>query len=89
MVTIRLDGMLSEFVARKHLDSSALSVGALLDDLESRYPRLKFRLRDETRSVRPFVHVYVNGEEIRCLAGVRTTLAAQDSVEILHSIQGG
>jgi molybdopterin synthase sulfur carrier subunit len=89
MVTVRLDGMLSEFAPKKQLDSSALTVEALLDDLEGRYPRLQHRLRDETRAVRPFVRVYVNGEEIRSLAGVRTALTRDDAVEILHSIQGG
>jgi sulfur-carrier protein len=89
MPNIRLDGMLSGFVPKKHLDSTATSVEALLDDLEGRYPRLKHRLRDETRTVRRFVRIYVNGEEIRVLDGVQTRLAAQDSVEILHSIQGG
>jgi molybdopterin synthase sulfur carrier subunit len=89
MATVRLDGMLSEFVPKKQLDTPATTVEALLDDLEGRFPRLQHRLRDETRAVRPFVRVYVNGEEIRSLDGVKTVLGSHDSVEILHSIQGG
>ena len=89
MVTVRLDGMLSEFVPSRRVDSGASTVDALLDDLEARFPKLRFRLRDETRAVRPFVHVYVNGHEIRALAGVQTALDTADAVEILHSIQGG
>lgn len=89
MPTVRLDGMLSEFVRRRFLPSEAPTVDALLNELEGAYPRLRHRLRDETRKMRPFVRVYVNGEDIFALKGVRTPLAPGDSVEILHSIQGG
>jgi sulfur-carrier protein len=89
MPTVRLDGMLSEYVARRQLASAATSVEGLLDELEGEYPKLRHRLRDETRKMRPFVRVYVNGEEIGELAGVKTPLGASDAVEILHSIAGG
>ncbi len=89
MATVRLDGMLSEFLRRRTVDSDAASVEGLLDALEAQFPRLRHRLRDETRQIRPFVRIYVNGEEIGSLRGVATPLSARDSVEILHSIQGG
>ncbi len=89
MATVRLDGMLSEFLRRRTMESGAPTVEALLDELEGDFPRLHHRLRDETRRVRPFVRVYVNGEEIGSLQGVATPLSTRDSVEILHSIQGG
>ncbi len=89
MVTVRLDGGLSEYVRRRTVVSEATSVEGLLDDLDERYPRLRHKVRDETRSVRRYVRVFVNGEDIRTLQGVRTRLAAQDAVDILHSIQGG
>lgn len=89
MATVRLDGMLSEFIRHRRLESQAGTVEGLIDELEGKFPRLRHRLRDETRTVRPFVRVYVNGEEISALQGVRTPLTAADRVEILHSIQGG
>jgi len=81
--------MLKEFAPKLKLSTEAATVEGLLDDLESRYPRLRFRLRDETGRVRPFVRVFVNGEEIGDLAGLATPLGASDSIDILHSIQGG
>ncbi|EQD54007.1 ThiamineS [mine drainage metagenome] len=89
MAMVRLDGMLSEFLRRRTVDSRAPTVDALLEELETDFPRLQHRLRDETRQLRPFVRVYVNGEEIGSLRGVATPLSARDTVEILHSIQGG
>lgn len=48
MASVRLDGMLREYVAQTELASDATSVGKVLDDLEGRFPRLRFRVRDET-----------------------------------------
>jgi sulfur-carrier protein len=89
MVEVRLDAMLSAFVPKRTLTTRAATVGALLDDLEARFPRLKRRLRDETHTLRPFVKVFVNGEEIRAGRGIATPLGPHDEVDILHSIQGG
>lgn len=89
MPEVYLDAMLSQFVAQRRLRSPATSVEGLLDDLESRFPRLRNRLRDETRALRPFVKVFVNGEEIPHSDGAATPLEPRDEVEILHSIQGG
>ena len=89
MVEVHLDSMLSQFVARRHLTTSAGSVGALLDDLEARYPRLRHRLRDESEAVRPFVKIFVNGREVRPRGDGGPSLGPRDEVDILHSIQGG
>ena len=89
MPQVHLDSMLSQFVAKRTVDSSAASVGSLLDELEARYPRLKNRLRDEAETVRPFVKIFVNGQEVRPDGKGGPRLAPRDEVDILHSIQGG
>jgi molybdopterin synthase sulfur carrier subunit len=89
MAAVRLDAMLKEFAPKLKLSSEAASVEELLVDLETRFPRLRFKLRDENGRVRPYVRVFVNGEEIQELQGIRTPVAPADSVDILHSIQGG
>ncbi len=89
MTAVRLDAMLREFVPVRKVDLDAPDVSALLDSLERKYPRLRFKLRDESGAVRKFVRVFVNGEEIHQLDGLATRLARQDTVDILHSIQGG
>jgi len=89
MPEVYLDAMLSQFVPRRRLDSDATTVGALLDDLEARYPRLRHRLRDETLKLRPFVKVFVNGEAIDRDGSASLELRPKDEVQFLHSIQGG
>jgi sulfur-carrier protein len=86
---VYLDAMLAQYAPKRRLSSPATTVDALIDDLESRYPRLRHRLRDETRKIRPFVKFFVNGEEIPRSDGNAHPLAPRDEVEILHSIQGG
>jgi sulfur-carrier protein len=89
MPQVRLDSMLSQFVAKRTVNSSARSISTLLDDLETRYPRLRHRLRDETEEVRPFVKIFVNGKEVRPDGRGGPRLDPRDEVDILHSIQGG
>jgi sulfur-carrier protein len=88
-VEVRLDAMLSQFAPSRNIRSGATTVDGLLDDLETQFPRLKNRLRDETRVVRQFVKVFVNGAEVDRKGLGQQPLAPGDQVDILHSIQGG
>lgn len=89
MVAVRLDAMLKEFVPRRALTTSAPTVRAMIEELEANYPKVRFRLRDETGALRRYVKVFVNGDELDRRTGLATPLAASDTVDILHSIQGG
>lgn len=89
MAELRLDGFLREFGPPAHGSTSQDSVAALLDELETTYPRLRRKLRDETGELRRFVRVFVNGEDVRNGAGLATPLTASDRVEILPSVAGG
>jgi sulfur-carrier protein len=89
MAQVKLDQMLRQFVPRLTVEAHAESVSGLLDELEGEFPRLRQRLRDESGAMRPFVRVFVNGEDMRGLDGLQTRLGPNDQVDILHSIQGG
>jgi sulfur-carrier protein len=86
---VYLDAMLAQYVPRRRFSTDATTVGGLIDDLEVRFPRLRHRLRDETKVIRPFVKFFVNGEEVPREVGASQPLAPSDEVEVLHSIQGG
>jgi sulfur-carrier protein len=89
MASVRLDHMLREFTPKLTLASDAGNVQGVLVDLETRFPRLKFRLRDETGRQRRFVRIFVNGEDVAALKGMETPVGPADHIDILHSIQGG
>ncbi len=88
-VEVHLDSWLREFGPRGRETTDADSLEHLLDELEERYPRLRFKLRDETGQLRRYVRVFVDSEDVSGTTGVATPLTGARSVEILHSIAGG
>jgi sulfur-carrier protein len=89
MIDVRLDNWLRQFGARGSETVDAASVEQMLDVLEERYPRLRFRLRDETGKLRRYVRVFVDGEDVSGTTGVATSLSGARTVDVLHSIAGG
>ena len=65
------------------------NIKALVDDLEKNYPGIKERICDESGKVRRFVNVYVNGDDIRFLQNMDTSLKEGDSISIVPAIAGG
>jgi sulfur-carrier protein len=88
-IEVHLDSWLREFGPRGSEKVEADSVAHLLDQLEERYPRLRFKLRDETGQLRRYVRVFVDAQDVSGTTGVATSLTGARSVEILHSIAGG
>ena len=64
-------------------------VKAIIASLEKDHPGIKDRLCDETGSLRHFVNIYVNGEDIRYLSGLTTVLKAGDEISIVPAVAGG
>ena len=71
------------------LESNAQTVAGLIAELESRYPAIKGRLRDEQGALRRFVNLYVNGEDVRFRDGLDTSLQAGDELSIVPAVAGG
>ena len=67
----------------------ASSVDQALSELESRFPAIRQRLRDDEGALRRFVNLYVNGEDVRFLQGLETGLKAGDEVSIIPAVAGG
>jgi molybdopterin converting factor small subunit len=92
-VEIVLPGFLADLAGgEKHLrvdvgDGGTLA--AVLDRLVDGRPVLERRIRDETGAVRRFVNVYVDGEDVRFAAGLRTPVGDGSVVHVLPSVAGG
>lgn len=65
------------------------SLAEALGEMETRYPGMKGRLRDDAGGLRRFVNVYVNGEDVRFLEGLETGLKSGDEVSIIPAVAGG
>jgi len=71
------------------VSAQGVTITALVDDLEKNYPGIKERICDETGKVRRFVNVYVNGDDIRFLQNMETSLKEGDNISIVPAIAGG
>ena len=52
-------------------------------------PGIKERLLDESGELRHFVNIYVNGEDVNFLQGLKTVISAGDEVSIVPAVAGG
>jgi MoaD family protein len=68
---------------------NASTVGGAIAELQTRYPGIKERLTDDAGSVRRFVNMYVNEEDIRFLQNQETALKDGDEISIIPAIAGG
>jgi len=61
----------------------------LVDEVSRRWPALGRRLREDTGALRRHVNLFVDGEDVRALDGVRTALTDGAVVHVLPSVAGG
>jgi molybdopterin synthase sulfur carrier subunit len=89
-VTVRIPTPLRKLT--NELDVVSGDGGTLIgciESLDAQFPGLKERLCDEGGELRRFVNVYVNGEDVRFLSGLQTSLKAGDEVSIVPAVAGG
>jgi len=71
------------------VNAQGSNVKSLVEDLEKNYPGIKERICDESGKVRRFVNVYVNGDDIRFLQNLDTSIKEGDNIAIVPAIAGG
>lgn len=62
---------------------------SLVANLEGLYPGMRERVLDESGQLRRFVNVYVNGDDVRFIDGLKTALKDGDEVSIVPAVAGG
>lgn len=67
----------------------ASTVAEAIDKLEELYPGVKEHLYDESGELRRFINIFVDGEDIRFLDGLATSLKEDSVVSIIPAIAGG
>jgi molybdopterin synthase sulfur carrier subunit len=71
------------------VEVNGTTIDEAITELQARYPGIRERLLDETGTVRRFVNVYVNEEDIRFLQNQKTPLKDGDEISIIPAIAGG
>ena len=85
VVTVLLPGLLADQAGgQKQFELEAPTVGAALRALP-----VRDLLFDERGTLRPLVNVYVDGEDVRGLAGIDTQLRSGATVRVVAAVAGG
>ena len=90
MSTVHIPAVLRASVGGvKSLELGGESIRAVVDALVERHPTLKSQLLTDDGELNRFVNVYVNGQDVRYLAGLDTPVGANDEVRLLPAMAGG
>ena len=88
-VEVRIPTILRQYTdGAKAVEGTGDTLAAVIDDLELRHAGLRDRLI-ENGSLRRFVNVYLNDEDVRFLDGLKTPVGAGDSITVLPAVAGG
>jgi molybdopterin synthase sulfur carrier subunit len=89
-IKVRVPTPLRRFTAGvDEVTASGDSIRAILADLERNHPGIGERLMDDKGELRRFVNVYLNGDDIRFLNQLNSTVKDGDDISIVPAIAGG
>jgi MoaD family protein len=77
---------LRSYTGRREVEADGPTLGAVVADLDRRFPGIRFRVVDEQDRIRPHVRVFVNGEQVSALTWA---LRPTDEVVIVPALSGG
>jgi molybdopterin converting factor small subunit len=77
---------LRSYTQQSWVEAEGDTLGAVLDDLDRRYPGIRFRMINEQERMRPHVRFFVRGAPVFDLA---LRLTPDDEVLIVQALSGG
>ena len=77
---------LQSYTGSREAEAIGATLAAALEDLDRRYPGIRFRMIDEQGRIRPHMRLFVNGEQAFDLA---RPLGPRDEVQIVQALSGG
>lgn len=87
MISVLIPSQLTSYTGgASRVPAEGATVDAVLEDLDRRYPGLRFRVVDEQDRIRRHMRIFVGLDEAR---GVDRTLEPGDEVLIFGALSGG
>ena len=77
---------LLSYTKARQVEASGATLGAVLAELDRRYPGLRFRMIDEQDGIRRHVRFFINGQQTFDLAA---ELRPTDEIHIVQALSGG
>ena len=85
-VEVLIASPLVSYTGADKVEAVGETLGDLLNDLDARFPGIRFRMIDEQDRVRKHIRVFINGEQARDLA---QDVRPADQVCIVQALSGG
>ena len=73
----------------EEVEATGANISEIIEDLEANYPGLKERICEDDGTLRRFVNIYLNDEDIRFADNMNTALKDGDELSIIPAIAGG
>jgi len=90
MSVVRLPAVLrAQADGQRAIEVDGATVGDAVQSLVGRHPALAVQLLTPEGELHRFVNVYVNGRDVRYLAGLETPVDPRDEIRLLPAIAGG
>ena len=71
------------------VDADGKPIEQIVESLDSAYPGMRERLIDDNGDLRHFVNIYLNGEDIRYIDGLKSPVSDNDELSIVPAVAGG
>jgi molybdopterin converting factor small subunit len=85
-MNVLIPSPLRPYTRASEVEAEGATLAELLDDLDRRYPGLKFRVIDEQEKMRPHMRFFVNSVQVFDIAHA---LKPTDSVYLVQALSGG
>jgi molybdopterin converting factor small subunit len=85
-VKVQIPGALLSYTGTGLVDADGATLAELFEDLERRYPGLRFRVIDEQDRFRPNMRCFVNGRQSFDLDH---PLGGMDEIMLIQALRGG
>ena len=90
MSTIKIPTPLRPYVGgQSKIHVQGDTVAEILDQLVEDYPDIRQHIMNGSGELRPFVNLFLNGENVKDLQGGETPLGMDDRLMLIPSIAGG
>jgi len=90
MTAVRLPPVLRQYAGdAKQVEASGATLGAVVSQLVEQNPGLRDQLLTSDGQLHRFVNVYLNGQDVRYLAGLDTPVGERDTLIVLPAMAGG
>ena len=89
-IIVNVPAPLRNLTNGKHkINVTGSNIEEIINYMELNYEGVKKRICDDEGNVRPFVNIYLNGEDIRHLLEISTKVKDGDEISIVPAVAGG